>query len=392
MLRDLGSSAEAYFCDSDEKNEGKRVMGVEVVSPIGLKKLYDIDNSIMVIITSTWYEDIKKNLEELCFDDGRVYTAWAYKHCILANLSDERINANYRKEYLKAFKVWRTISKVSSRISDGGSAKYLANEILLKSNFAADSLVMVYTGSRVGTRQLENSLRNNGVLTAGIHYIKTFMEKKDSIYPMVFRDELNIRDEMLYFYEKMKRRKMKIICAVREPLMRDLSGRFTTLDNVEIFEPMDTAINDYCEVIPAKTYEAVKKTPYGELDLWFDEELLEFTGIDVYEYPFDYYAGYSVISHGQFDIFIAQTEKINNLQKEIGRFLEKSDFNLASANTNTATNTTMKKYAYEEFKEKLKLPKAYYDFYYNGNNRFVNHFYSPEDIEKYKAKWSKYLI
>lgn len=80
-------------------------------------------------------------------------------------------------------------------------------------------------------------------------------------------------------------------------------------------------------------------------------------------------------------------EKLNSLEEEIGKFIENDNFKLV--NTNVASQKVYK-YAYEEFKNNIRFPKEYIDFYYKDNKKF-DFFYSKGDKEKYYKKWLKHV-
>ena len=80
---------------------------------------------------------------------------------------------------------------------------------------------------------------------------------------------------------------------------------------------------------------------------------------------------------------ILKLERFDNcLQEAIARFLSINRFKIRN------DNISSKKYyseAYSQFKEAINFPKEYLDKIHE--NRRVKHFYSKEEIEKFKLKW-----
>jgi hypothetical protein len=127
---------------------------------------------------------------------------------------------------------------------------------------------------------------------------------------------------------------------------------------------------------------------YGKMFDWFDWEIKEIYGIDIYEYPFDKEKGYSIIKKGNIEIMIYRLENLNKLESIVGDFVGLDDFKLESANT-----AEQKPYnsIYREFAKTILLPKEYVDFYYKNNPR-MDHFYSKEEKRQFLTKWSSNIV
>lgn len=118
---------------------------------------------------------------------------------------------------------------------------------------------------------------------------------------------------------------------------------------------------------------------------WFDKELKEVFGVDVFKYYFDYKAGYSIIKQGNIEIFLYKLEKLKDIQKEIGEFAGVSDFKLDSDNigSNKITRNLDK-----QLKHEVRIPDECLNYYYKDNIKY-SHFYSDDETKEFIKKWSK---
>jgi hypothetical protein len=116
---------------------------------------------------------------------------------------------------------------------------------------------------------------------------------------------------------------------------------------------------------------------------WFNAELKEVFGIDVYSYPFDKDKGYSVIKWDDIEVLVVKLEKLNELERIVGEFAGAPQFKLLNAN-----EASKKGYRdlYRSIRESVKIPREVVSLYYDGN-RFMDHFYSEEEKRSFLKKW-----
>ena len=60
------------FCDNNKEKEGKCLEGYLVFGPEHLKQLTDKDETICIMITSTYEKEIEKQLKEMHIRNGRI--------------------------------------------------------------------------------------------------------------------------------------------------------------------------------------------------------------------------------------------------------------------------------------------------------------------------------
>lgn len=211
---------------------------------------------------------------------------------------------------------------------------------------------------------------------ASISFYRSIMNC--STYPVFHCHNLNPR---LYHYsniynENLKilkniegKKKIKIVSIFREPVSRNISAflgnKFGKIkDANKIFKEF---LEEYKHQIP--------------LD-WFDEQLKEVFGIDVYSEKFPKEKGYKIYKKGNVEVLLLKYEKIKENINAIESFLEVKNFKLENLNLSKE-----KRYGdiYKHLLKKSKFPKSYLNKMYNS--RFVNHFYTNNEIDGFRKEW-----
>ena len=165
--------------------------------------------------------------------------------------------------------------------------------------------------------------------------------------------------------------RVKLIVGVREPVSRNVSGFFQTLMKRENGLSVESCIENFFSFCPhmAPLY-------------WFDVELKNKLGIDIYDYEFDKEKGYSIISCKQFDIFVYQQERVSSLEMYLAEFLSMPNFKLVSVNeaSDKWTSTLL-----NDFYKNIVFKNEYLDLMYNS--KYFNHFYNETDKISFRQRW-----
>ena len=179
--------------------------------------------------------------------------------------------------------------------------------------------------------------------------------------------------------------KWDIISGVRDPLGRNISW---------FFEQLYYYIPDYprqLEMVPdpaklADRWAEVffEQFPHDEIFHWFDAEIRDNFGIDVFEHPFDKSRGYAVYEGNGHRLLVLQFERLHHLSSVIRDFLGLSAYNLQKENVSESKDYGS---VYRNFLKRIQFDDAFLDRMYN--NRFSRYFYTDEDIETFRRKWSK---
>lgn len=187
---------------------------------------------------------------------------------------------------------------------------------------------------------------------------------------------LRWRIKFFFVSKKLKKdmgagRRLKLIIGVREPVARNISGYFQSLNPRESDFDVDSQITKFWCF-----------SPHMSSLFWMDNEVKRHFGIDVYDFPFDKEAGYSIFSSGIFDVLVYKLEMLSSLEKQIGSFLDCPDFRLINDNL---TSDTAFSVLYKDFCNRIRVSKEYLDLLYSS--KYVRHFYSDSEIDSFYKKW-----
>jgi hypothetical protein len=116
---------------------------------------------------------------------------------------------------------------------------------------------------------------------------------------------------------------------------------------------------------------------------WFEREFEPTIGIDVYAYPFDADVGVATIDSPQARVLVLRQESLEVAPHALGEFLGLDrEIPVAAANVGAA-----KRYGdeYERVVRDLRVASDVLDAAYES--RLVRHFYSPAEVERFRARW-----
>ncbi len=365
------------FCDNDREKQGTKVEGCEVLSPEALKGMDDF----IVQITAEKDREIRQQLEAMGIDDfvtmaefnQRIYDL--SKHTLL-NTPQKRENYYRQKGILDVVKTRN---------------EWPLWDYLCWSSFMGDEeLLVLCLPPKTGDWTLNATLS---------FYGKSYVNFWHSYRHMTSMAK-----------EALGNRRLKIVAAVRDPIAQNISIFFNMSDAFwdepeyfknggdvqllfdawmmnELGDSMN-AVSPLPEIekIDFRYYNALKKAEGVDyiIQEWFGKQFCPYSGIDVYDYPFNREAGYSIISTEEADVFIYQLEKINEISGALGDFLGISDMQLI--NDNESENKWYAR-AYKKALRELKLKKDYLDTIYSSE--LVRHFYSEDDIRRFSKRWEE---
>lgn len=236
--------------------------------------------------------------------------------------------------------------------------------------------VFIYQMGKVGSSSIMTSLEKYGIKAYQIHVMN--FPKGKAITPG-FKTAIK---HGWYVNKKLikPRYPLKIITLVREPIGRNISAYFENLNAIW------QANNAHKKVCGKDLIEGfLDKYEHSVPLCWFDREFNEVLGLNVYEHEFPHELGYLNIKTAHYDILILQAELEDKKKEEcIANLLEIEDFSLSRGNVGSK-----KEYA-EQYNDLLKtiiLPDEY--IHRMLDSKYAKHFFSGEQIEKYKCKWSR---
>jgi len=200
-----------------------------------------------------------------------------------------------------------------------------------------------------------------------------------------------------YLLRQMSRgldgKKWKIVTLTREPIGRNISTFFENLD----VEPLDDSRqyriqSDYygfqidldIEHLDELVQLFLERLCHDRPLVFFDEEIKGMFGIDLFAGEFPVSKGYKIFEADHADVLLIRLEDLNDCAAEaFAEYLGIEGFTLTQANV-----ASEKVYApiYRKFRNSIVLPESYIERMYNS--KYVRHFYSEEEIARFRAKWS----
>ena len=166
-------------------------------------------------------------------------------------------------------------------------------------------------------------------------------------------------------------KKIKMVVGVREPIGRNISGYFQSLNRRELDESPKSHICKYFCYVPhmAPLY-------------WFDNEFLRHFNIDIFSHPFDREKGFTIFSSGGFDVFVYKIESLSTLEPELGEFLGIEEFKLKVANRQ---EDKWSRELYKSVLNQISFSEEYCGLMYNS--KYARHFYTDVEIGQFTKRW-----
>jgi hypothetical protein len=248
--------------------------------------------------------------------------------------------------------------------------------------------IIIYQMGKVGSRTVYTSLNalNLDVPVYHLHFlngadhverwVKELYPHRGS-YPML-RLAKKIRADM----ERNPDKRWNLISMVRAPVPHEISVYFHRLD--AFFNDFETRqAND--PNFPRKVADyfmshGIDDTPTA----WFELQVEQLFGIDVYATPFPRERGYQVYEKGSIRLLVMRLEDMNRiLVPTVREFLNIPDFEIVRDNIGEE-----KAYGkvYQEAIAHLRLSSQYLER--KHSTRYAQHFYTPEELAKSVARWT----
>ncbi len=260
-------------------------------------------------------------------------------------------------------------------------------------DFETNPPIIIYQMGKVGSSSVYRSLHQAGL--------------PNPIYHVHFLDQDNIRDIIQQYYRKsnvlrpkhlfvgmalgkkllkVKKRRLKVITLVRDPIARAVSDLF---ENANLFSDnlmdaegryQENAIKQYLEDLFADFEE---RTDYTAT--WFDREIHKVLKINVYTNSFDHQTGFAYIRKDNVELLILKMELLSSTFGPAMRLFLNTTENVPLLNTNVGNS---KSYAsqYQQMKQSLIIPEDTCRKIYA--TRYTRHFYNEAAVQAFVEKWS----
>jgi Putative capsular polysaccharide synthesis protein len=188
-----------------------------------------------------------------------------------------------------------------------------------------------------------------------------------------------------FFIDKTRGKvRWKIISLTRDPIATKISNLFETLKNYPQLRNLtgDELINGIFTELQKRLDEF--GTENDHTSNWFNLELKDVFGFDVYAENFDPAAGYKITKTENADILIIKLEDLSRCGREaFQKFLGLRDFQLVKANEGFDKSY---KEIYQRILKTISLPRETTDRIYGS--RYARQFYTDEEINTFKRRWT----
>ena len=267
---------------------------------------------------------------------------------------------------------------------------WLMRSKLAIQNFDKTPPIIIYQMGKVGSSAVYESIKSAGIENPiyHVHFLSyTNLDKVERYHRSVGAKSsiVGVR-YWRSIRHKLDRTKKPIylISLVREPVAREIS---------DVFENM---ASHHAELLTANGEVNVEKTInfintlFAEFNeatdyacTWFDKEMLDSFGIDVYANPFDHTRGFSIIENDQARLLLLRMEDLSRVFAEAMNEFMKLSVSLVSSN-----EATSKVYSesYQAVLKKYALSAAAGKNIYSS--RYAQHFYPEEVRTRLMEKWT----
>ncbi|MEL6797585.1 MAG: putative capsular polysaccharide synthesis family protein [Planctomycetota bacterium] len=241
--------------------------------------------------------------------------------------------------------------------------------------------ILVHQMGKVGSRSVVDSLHASlpggriehlhTVTPAGLASAREALERRDQPPPPHVEAGERVRREILDAGEGAD-----VITLVREPVGRNVSAFFQNRVG-RLRRASDAEVDDLCERF-------IEDYPHTQPLQWFRREFDTVYGIEMHGQPFAPGRGWKVYESGRFRVLLLRCELNDAVKSDaIAEFLGLPELTWVRSNE---TSDKMHREIYARFKERLRLPASILDRLYVS--QYSKHFYAPEEIQRFRGKWS----
>jgi hypothetical protein len=256
-------------------------------------------------------------------------------------------------------------------------------------------LTLVYQQGRVGSTSVYEALQS-AQLGHPVYHVHTIDSDNASkqIYKQKIRKEKVYRNLFIGKYlgdlisSGRKTQKWNIVCIFRDPIAVVMSLYFMNAKS-----SFKGTLNDEGTIDPSLAMEHLR-TLFENDDPndwavvnWFDTIFYHEVGVNVYDYKFDYDKGYVVIETEEYRIILLKLESLKEqFSAAMADFYNTDETKFALKVANVHRDQKQDE-VHQIVKKDFELTQKNCQKVYQ--TKFVEHFYSPSEIELLAKKWTK---
>ena len=251
--------------------------------------------------------------------------------------------------------------------------------------------VLIYSIGKVGSTSVNVSLTKAHLRNPIFHIHRLSWNTIKETYEYYQKAGLNVPQhiaeskKLRSFIDKTQGKiTWKIISLTRDPIARKISDLFENLKNYPQLRNLagDELVNGILTHLEKRFNEFDEENDYASN--WFNWELKDVFGFDVYAESFEPAAGYKIAKAENADILIIKLEDLSRCAPEaLQKFLGVHDFRLIKANVGSDKSY---KEVYQQVLNTISLPQDVLDKIYRS--RHARQFYTEEEINTFKRRWT----
>lgn len=344
------------LCDSDCNLQGKSILNKTILSPKELnEKIQDnVRNDIVILVTVMSIKaqnEIISTIEKIFGKEVDIYTEYAIEWGIYLGLKNSNVDRRFKEKEIAKHEKNKLYDKEYMQLR-WEALKYFSF-LPLHNN----EIILVYQPGKVASSTIYRSILNRGRHVLHCHVLDGIGENDDSVYQL-----LNLKAA-------------KIVSVVRDPIERRISEMWQNIHQLHRY----SAEVDFAEIERYYFPDDFDEKAFS----WFDGQIRKVLKINVFDYPFDTDKGYSIIKKDNIEILLLKMEKLNELEKVIGEFLNIEQFRLDNKNV---SSEKIYRFAYRDYKRNFVISEEMLDNVYIKNER-MKHFYSRQEREVLYNRW-----
>lgn len=254
--------------------------------------------------------------------------------------------------------------------------------------------ILIYTSPKTGSSTVELSLQNAD-LDRPIYKVHYLSPKNLTISAGKYIRENNANPPIINLSKILSQQvtinpniNWKIITLTRDPFSRSISALFQIIErrHPELIDENDKVIINKVNKL-LETELASFDNRSNQICRWFNEELKQVFGINIYDYPFDHKAGFTIIRKNRLEVLVMRLEDLDRcFTKGISSLLA-LDLPPLLVSANLSKH---KKFSedYKRCQQKISFPKTICQNI--CDSQYVQHFYSQTEREKLIQKYSQF--
>jgi hypothetical protein len=240
--------------------------------------------------------------------------------------------------------------------------------------------IVIYQMGKVGSMSVLGALQDCGC--EPLHHVHVM--NPEYMRPGTTHDpEHEKAARAVYSNVVERRRPAKFITLVREPIGRCVSAFFQA-ENFRAYAGRPLVVAEWSLEQLARLFGAQLTNMAFFALTWFDRQIGEMLGIDVYSEPFPHQAGFATYGQGPFELIVLRSELDDSIkERALAAFLGLDGLRMRQANVGEE-----KEHAelYRRFRDSARLPDSYVERLLGS--RYARHFYAQQEIRLLRARWT----